>query len=212
MTHFLARLVERVRGTTQRVEPIVAARFQPAAVTEVTSEIEASPPPAARNPRPPLETSSPDSTIARQEESKSLPAEEKLDAPPREPVQETLLVPPELVTIEAPLVGRRTEQGENPARLARDGAGTSKSFPHPQTTRPQSPAPATMARRAARDVERSLFAPNETSVDRPIVRVTIGRIDVRAETAPPPPRKQTLRSEPKLTLEAYLKSRKEDAR
>ena len=209
MTHFLARLIERVRGTAQRVEPIIAPRLEPAAVTEITSEIEAPPRPAARTPGTSQETASPNSTIVRQEENKSLRPDAKLAAPPKEPAQKTLLVPPEFVTVESPIVVRRTQQVENPARLVRDGAEASESFRASQTTRRQPHPPTITARRATRGVERSLFARNETSDDRPIVRVTIGRIDVRAETAPPPPRKQTPRSEPKLSLEVYLKSRKE---
>jgi len=43
----------------------------------------------------------------------------------------------------------------------------------------------------------------------PIVRVTIGRIEVHAESAPTPsPRKSTNRPAPRLTLDNYLKSRK----
>jgi len=212
MTHFLARLVERVRGTAQRVEPIIAPRFEPAAVTEITSEIEASPPQAARNPRPPREAPSPNSTTDKQEESKTSRREQKLATPPMEPVQETLLVPSEVVTVESPIVVRRSERGENRAGSPRDGAETNESIRVSQSARLQSPSRIITAGRAARRVERSLFARNETPDNGPIVRVTIGRIDVRAETAAPPPRKQTPRSAPKLTLEAYLKSRKEGGR
>jgi hypothetical protein len=38
MTHFLARLVERARGTAPRVEPILVPRFAPAPVVEISSE------------------------------------------------------------------------------------------------------------------------------------------------------------------------------
>ena len=43
MSHFLARLVERARGTAARVEPIVAPRFAPTAIVEIASEVEAPP-------------------------------------------------------------------------------------------------------------------------------------------------------------------------
>jgi hypothetical protein len=47
----------------------------------------------------------------------------------------------------------------------------------------------------------------------PIVHVTIGRIEVRAAPAPTPTRRKPVsRPAPKLTLDAYLKSRREGAR
>jgi len=72
----------------------------------------------------------------------------------------------------------------------------------------------------AREQERSLVAPRRSTVWReeardqaPIVRVTIGRIEVRAAPAPTPPSQKPARpSPPALTLDAYLKSRKGVAR
>jgi hypothetical protein len=56
------------------------------------------------------------------------------------------------------------------------------------------------------------LTPNEWPEQPPIVRVTIGRIDVRATPPAVPSRKSSTRSEPKLTLDAYLKSRREGTR
>jgi hypothetical protein len=57
------------------------------------------------------------------------------------------------------------------------------------------------------------FEKDESVSKAPIVRVTIGRIDVRAAPAPAPSsRKETRRTPPALTLEAYLNSRKGGAR
>ena len=49
MSHFLARLVERARGTAARVEPIVAPRFAPTAIVEIASEVETPPPRTGRS-------------------------------------------------------------------------------------------------------------------------------------------------------------------
>jgi hypothetical protein len=58
-----------------------------------------------------------------------------------------------------------------------------------------------------------LAPPNEPASEPPIVRVTIGQIDVRTTPAPAAPtRKTATPSGPKLTLDAYLKARKEGAR
>jgi hypothetical protein len=56
------------------------------------------------------------------------------------------------------------------------------------------------------------LTPNESPGQPPIVRITIGRIDVRATPPAAPSRKSSTRSEPKLTLDAYLKSRREGTR
>ena len=45
--------------------------------------------------------------------------------------------------------------------------------------------------------------------ERPIVRVTIDRIDLRAAAPPPAPRPKTTLREPRLTLQGYLKRRSE---
>ena len=78
-----------------------------------------------------------------------------------------------------------------------------------RSKRPRPPTPLTTT---SRNFERDLLTPNESPEQPPIVRVTIGRIDVRATPPAAPSRKSSTRSEPKLTLDAYLKSRREGTR
>ena len=211
MTHFLARLVDRARGSVPRVEPIVAPRFAPAPVAEFPSEYEA-----------PQETKATNGTreaFVREEEPatdrprlrKEKPAsketeerEETVEAAPQ-----TLLVPLERTDGDGVLPRPHQTHGSESIR--------SDVLPHVRSA-----AVPTIVRRVGhpgrsanlRSTDRLSVSPNESTANElPIVRVTIGRIEVRAEPAPAPaPRKVSSRSEPKLTLDAYLKSRKEGAR
>jgi len=49
MSHFLARLVERARGSAARVEPLLTPRFAPTPIVEIASELEAPPPGTAQS-------------------------------------------------------------------------------------------------------------------------------------------------------------------
>lgn len=202
MSHFLARLVDRARGTVPCVEPLVAPRFAPAPVFEGASEVEALPPGREQQP-----------TIARQALSAEKPGAKRVwesekpsvlpenSAADREP--EKLLVP----------MAEHSTMLVKPARAANRAEPSGKNgkalVPAPVAKQPRQATPLTTT---SRNLERGLLAPNESSEEPPIVRVTIGRIDVWATPIAAPSRKSLTRSEPKLTLEAYLKSRKEGAR
>src|SRR5262249_10577065 len=74
-----------------------------------------------------------------------------------------------------------------------------RDAPAPMIIRPQT---------APRDDESNSRASEATNDNpRPIIRVTIGRIDVRAVNAPPPPVRRETPPTPKLSLEEYLRSR-----
>ena len=97
MSHFLARLVERARGTAARVEPIVAPRFAPTPIVEIASEVEA-PPPERGDQQPTVEEKSSPRAVPHQEasaakgEAKILRESEKSSLPQQ---PEKLLVPME---------------------------------------------------------------------------------------------------------------------
>ena len=201
MSHFLARLVERARGTAPCVEPVVAPRFTAAPIFEVASEVETLPPGREQQPG-----------IANQALSAEKPDPKRVSEPERLPLlrdyanddhkTEKLLVPiPEHPTVVRPsqAANRALPLGKNGRRfLARSAA-----------KRPRSAAPVSTT---LQHLENGLVRPNESSEEPPIIRVTIGRIDVRATPPGAPSRKSPTRSEPKLTLDAYLKSRKEGIR
>jgi hypothetical protein len=218
MSHFLARLVERARGTAARVEPLVIPRFAPAPVVEIASEVEA-PPPQRRDQQPTMEQKPSPRTVVQQEppvrkaepkilrqlDQSSLPAE--IVAPDPEP--EKLLVAPKMAAADSKAVVRRPQARDRRALLVKNGAMKKEPVAAPSAKRSRSATPVTTS---LRNLERGAVAPNESPEQPPIVRVTIGRIDVRATPTAAPSRKSSTRSEPKLTLDAYLKSRKEGTR
>ena len=223
MTHFLARLVERTRGEVPRVEPIVAPRFAAAAAAGVTApeavngtspalarEAQSAPnQPIVRQPHSEFEGP----TVAKKKSDIAVPRKETTE-PVVEVVPETLLIPrPEKNGPAAPNASPRTRGS---GFLRRD------VLPHVQTRATESSVGASPARprtsmrqnpvAPATDTG-PVFPPNEPTNERPIVRVTIGRIEVRAAPAPVAPTKKAGASAaPKLTLDAYLQSRKEGAR
>lgn len=222
MTHFLARLVERARGTAPRVEPTLAPRFAAAPVAEMASEHEA-PPPARGATQEKNTANGSQDVFVRQE--KPATDESRLRKEPtatREPekreatseaTSEILLVP-----LERP---KLDEVIQRPDETRASDSPQREVLPHLQSATPVRgtnskhlrPAVSKSSMRPPFSND-SLAQPNESlSDERPIVRVTIGRIEVRAAPAPAAsPYKAAPRSEPKLTLDAYLKARKEGAR
>ncbi len=211
MSHFLARLVDRARGTAPCVEPLVAPRFAPAPIFEVAAEVEALPP-QRRDQQPTAEEKSSPRAIVQQE-----PPAEKAEATigresERSSLAQTpgkLLVPMEMSAVDSTVFVRRLKSDDRPVPAVKNGVVRRNSFTASRSKRPR---PATSLTTTSRNLERGLLAPNESPEQPPIVRVTIGRIDVRATPPSVPSRKSSTRSEPKLTLEAYLKARKEGAR
>jgi hypothetical protein len=188
MTPYLARLVDRARGSAPRVKPVVAPRFAP----PVSGEVQETDPPIS--PR-----SSAYDGRSREE-----------DPHPRvnERVEETSQPDNRPADATAP------EQRENEFAHFAEMAGPEIV---PRVLRPAPPGSA-IARAEGPQPQRPRNAngrsPTEEPAERaPIVRVTIGRIDVRAVNVPTPPvRTKDSARTPTLSLEAYLKSRVEGAR
>lgn len=213
MSHFLARLVERSRGTAPRVEALLAPRFASTPFVEISSELQSptphyrdrqanaevkSSPPADIQRNPPTGTAKPN-TVQKTDYS-SLPQQ---PGAPLIPVDLNARHWTTFVRPSPPPDGQPLP-AMNERRLAENLFTASR----PTRSRPAAPL-----QTASRNVQRGPLNPNESSDEPPIVRVTIGRIDVRATPASAAPRaKSSPRSEPKLTLDAYLKSRREGRR
>jgi hypothetical protein len=204
MSHFLARLVERARGTASRIDPLIRSSFVPANEREAMSML--------GSPNPSLEQTESAPQVSDVTHGKLHP-----DIPPqplnpmdaREPrVQDgPLLLPtrstrrpdPERFPIVTNAPSSETRADAERTMVAQNGHG-------------KSPALARLIQRGTLD-DRALSEPKHASREAPVVRVTIGRIDVRAAPAPSPsPRKSATSRETTLSLDAYLKSRKEGMR
>jgi hypothetical protein len=211
MSHFLARLVERARGTAPRVEPIVAPRFAPTPIVEIASEVE-TPRPERGDQQPTVEKKSSPRAVPQQEapaenaEPKIIRGSEKSALPEQ---QEKLLIPVETGAMDSMVFVTPSPSADPPVPAVKNGMVRRNSFTASRSKRPR---PTTSVTTRSRNLERDLLTPNEWPEQPPIVRVTIGRIDVRATPPAVPSRKSSTRSEPKLTLDAYLKSRREGTR
>jgi hypothetical protein len=204
MTHFLSRLVDRARGTASRVEPLIRSSFAPVGERETTPDVEASRLPAdesktASNPQHEIRGSSANESTVR-----PLTAGEANEAKLEE---SPLLVPhhsvPERESDRLSSTMPRTSTADTPAESS-------------TTVTPRKVARATLHPRSThgkqRDVDSSAISSDHGRAA-PVVRVTIGRIDVRAAPAPAsPPRRAAAAAKPALALDAYLKSRKEGTR
>jgi hypothetical protein len=190
MKHFLARLVDRVRENTPRVEPIIASRFASGSFPGMAAEIETS-------------ESKQEQMVSARKVSRESPFISAVEAEPR-----GTGTPGERdanIEADAPLVPQSLQQG----RVA--DSGREPAQPHPfrtnQAILEALPLPTRPTGRRGSPV------PESTEKEPPIVRVSIGRIEVRAAPLPAPPaRRPTRNAKPALTLDAYLKARKEGAR
>jgi hypothetical protein len=211
MTHFLARLVERARGTARRIEPIIASRFAPRPPSEIAIENESRQTQSEQRPASAEAKSVPKPDAAIRSESVSTSAE-TTDVP-IEIVRETLLVPQFQEQV-PPLVVSQTDSQRNAQPTQIDAIALEKNEAiKPKMLRASRVTPQRAQPRPFLSKTVLASLPDEPRDQAPIVRVTIGRIEVRA--APPPvapPRKPARAPGPVLTLDAYLKSRKEGAR
>ncbi|MEA3207806.1 MAG: hypothetical protein QOE70_863 [Chthoniobacter sp.] len=206
MTHFLARLVDRARGTAPRVEPVIASRFASAgAIPEMEFEIVSE--------QTPNEREIPES--GRQLTGPPLHPAVGIEVRPREdPFRPREAPGTSDAKIEPELVPKGFRTPPDPAGSLEPSRTNPPRERHPAPPRtPRSSRrtpPAMHPLQPARDGRQ--FA-DEPGQEAPIVRVTIGRIEVRAAPPPASPQRKAGRpAEPKLTLDAYLKSRKEGAR
>ena len=204
MTHFLARLVDRTRTTASRVEPLIRSQFAPGAEFERASEIEA-PRPAGTEPKSASEV--PHDAGVRSSGDRGTP-------PPA--AGETDTMPGEEIPL---LVSHRStpQEADKSSKLHPRIAAGDTSVGRTPAASPRKSGRAIVAAEPQQRKHRgdpSSVISNDDEPDRPpVVRVTIGRIDVRTSPAPvSPQRKPPVGPKPALALDEYLKSRKEGAR
>jgi len=180
-------------------------------MVEVASEVEA-PSPERRDQQPKVEKVSAPRAIIHEEAPDEKTAQqsvrrlEKSSVPPQ---REKLLVPMEESAVKSMAFVRPSPFDDRQMPPVKNGMVKRNLFAISRSKRSERAIPLATT---SRDLERDSFSPNESPEQPPIVRVTIGRIDVRATPPAVASRKASTRSEPKLTLDAYLKSRRESAR
>src|SRR4029453_17206521 len=183
----------------------------PTPIVDIASEVEA-PPPERRDQQPTVEENSSPRAVVQQEApaKKAAPKiirESEKSSLPQQP--EKLLVPVEMSAVDSMVFVSPSPSTDRPVPAIKNGMVRRNSFTASRSKRPR---PATPLTGTSRNLKCDLLTPNESSEQPPIVRVTIGRIDVRPTPPAVPSRKSSTHSDPKLTLDAYLKSRREGRR
>jgi hypothetical protein len=227
MSPFLSRLVARTRGTAPVVEPLIQPQYapRPARVAEslgTASGGGAPPPPAADSPR-----STVVELIAPLERDAARPSPQRRESEREAHVSSEQ---PRVATRVPHLPEQETHRSANEPLLVQQGVSKALPIhkPPPIPSQQNAAIPERSGRRGAppsavREAARALLNPAPPSTEQspapepegataPIVRVTIGRIEVRAISSPPPPVRSRPVAKPALTLEAYLDSRKNGAR
>lgn len=201
MKNFLTRLVDRARGNAPRVEPLIAPQFALESATDVAQEpiLESPQSAASRSQLRAQEVSAERETAANLDRNgRSSEFVRQMEVPstsPAETTAEKLLLPPPPASAAANDLEAKIASAAIAPRIAPQRRRHSVNF---------------TSRDRGDYVSKS---PNELPNEPPIVRVTIGRIDVRAvPEAAAPKRKVSKTIPPRLTLDDYLQQRKEGTR
>jgi hypothetical protein len=205
MADYLTGLAARALGVATVVRPRPAARFESRPPEEQEAASAASPPGPPGSPAPARPAKTPSARVEPAERPAPT-AVRAARAATAQPAQVDLELEPALRD-DAILPAAR---GAPPRRAARRGAAPGPTTAAPgRTDENAAPVVRPAARRAA---ERPALRPEGASREPPPVRVTIGRIEVRAVASPPPPpRPAPQRPEP-LSLDEYLEVRRNGRR
>lgn len=232
MSDFLTRLASRARGTAPVAQPLIPSTFTPTAEPDGISAVSEFSEAEAGNERDvPIPDSVVDSPQARTQSPSTLPnthgSSVRPDPPadpresrnveaghaeplaPRSP--EPVRASAELAVAAAPIPAPKIRLGDSIPRREAVPIAAASSAHEISGTIPDSravPLARNSGDRAARPV-----APIASKPPAPIIRVTIGRVDVRAEfPAQAAPAARRRAEAPSLSLDDYLKLRNEGKR
>jgi len=217
MADFLTRLIERSRGAApggQRVEPLIAPLYAAGPNTaqimmDEDSSVESDLQRQIHGPRTDeaaqrhaRKSSTQDRDPKDHLTSEITPMRTLTDEPQGAESRQTVSIhplpppTPNATLPPAPLVNAR------PGLTTNDADQSRRANIQPLTIRPHVARPDGAPPRANEAADETT---GETAA--PVIRVTIGRIDVRAVNAPAPPARRQTPSAPKLSLDEYLRSR-----
>ncbi len=235
MSSYLTRLLERSRGLAPHIEPLIAPSHTPSndlsgEATEPKSGVGLGP---ARNARSAADDSASDDVqrkmTAAPERTSPVSPEIRITertryrrspAPPDFPGEEPsesghskeqsspAPLRPEVHPLDISASGNDSPAGGALAIEAEPGSGTRASQPlSPLPDRARIVVqPQVATRRPSPDSSRAVVNSASAS-EPPAIHVTIGRVEVRAITAPAPPRSPAPPAPPKISLDEYLKQR-----
>lgn len=220
MTDFLSRLVERSSGRAAVAHPVVAPLFAagpPLPAESAEGESWGEGPAAGEQPAPSADRARASRDPREGPASREEPALPASALPEPAPGARPPHVPsPGPIRSRAVAVEGRITEGRNTetAAAAQDGRPPAAAAPAAPGSR-RGPAPeqaplVPLQPREALSFARNTSAPPDAAGAAPIVRISIGRIDVRAVTParPAPPPAPPARREEAVSLEEYLRPRR----
>lgn len=223
MSDFLGRLAGRAMAAVPVAQPLLPSAFAaasaPSTFTETAIEHEAEPPPVRKTPAgaptdasevPEAHTQPAESNVI---EPRTAPAIAPRDKAQQQPVQQhgAPVRVAAATAVQAEAVPISVAAPVQPSRVELDQSIPRQAAPDLEAPlSPRRPAPPAGKRQAERPIQTVVhqMAAAEPELPRQSVRVTIGRVDVRAEfptpAAPAPARRNESRT---LSLDQYLEQR-----
>lgn len=226
MADFLTRLVERSYGAASPVQPLIASIYAPGPMAmaqvddEQVTELEAPPDdnqtsssrtvdasPSLALQAKAVSPSPPNRVVASRANSESIPVVARRVVTEQEAESRSADATP---LQQSPGVPSPRRLAETPRRQESPAVGSdARTVAEAVSARPTSQPPIVLRPQLRTLIEQTEQQGNEIKEDRaaPTIRVTIGRIDVRAVFAPPPPAQRARPPAPALSLDDYLRSR-----
>jgi hypothetical protein len=207
MNDYLINLIARSLDHAPAIQPRVPSVFEPSELGSEQSSVDASNPTGRR--------SAADAMTPAQRKSSEPLAQRRRSVLEPHTAMTDMRRPPNNAPVIQPSRGQVIASGHE-THLSTN-RGISEASPRPLSESPRSSSELTYATQPRPTVWSSGMPAHELSVDKslqhtntppaPLIRVTIGRIDVRAVLPPAQPPRRTTSTRPKLTLDEYLKQR-----
>jgi hypothetical protein len=207
MNDYLINLIARSLDRAPAIQPRVPSVFEPSELGSEQSSVDASNPTGRHSAADVM-------TSAQRKSSEPLAQRRRSVLEPHTAVTD-MRRPPNNAPVIQPSRGQVIASGHE-TNLSTD-RGISEASPRPLSESPRSSSELIHATQPRPPVRPPVMPTHELSIGTslqhtntppaPLIRVTIGRIDVRAVLPPTQPPRRTTSTRPKLTLDEYLKQR-----